>query len=354
MVTLSILVTSLATIGFHGEPHSGVAERYDHTFHFATASLYASEEGPPAPAIVPEPPLSGMEEQSSIMQGEAYYVQGCDDCCPTRYPGFYAGGEITALRPFVGGTCLDTPCFLESALSVQDKVLPDFDTYVAPRLWLGYTSCSGVGCRVRWWRMDLNASDSIDFTDATQNRFVGDTSASLDVQVLDFEVTDTFTVAGKWDVLASGGVRYVDFDWSKTTEGVLSIGSTDFQDFSHDGIGFEGVGPTAAIEARRPWFHRLGLFANVRGSLMFGKMNVLTISETIPPFRADIFEQGDLGGMVRSIWEAQLGVDCTHELWRGTYLTTRVAGEAQYWSSMLANNNDIGFVGMTASVALIR
>jgi hypothetical protein len=87
---------------------------------------------------------------------------------------------------------------------------------------------------------------------------------------------------------------------------------------------------------------------------MFGKVDSLALAETVPPVSEPIDVEGVTGGMVRSIWEAQLGVDWIHELWRGTYLTTRVAGEAQYWDSMLANNTDIGFVGMTAAVGLIR
>jgi hypothetical protein len=53
------------------------------------------------------------------------------------HPGFYLGGEATVVKPFVGGSCLDTPCFITAARQVSEKVLPDFDPYVAPRVWLG-------------------------------------------------------------------------------------------------------------------------------------------------------------------------------------------------------------------------
>ena len=354
MITLSILVTSLAAVGFNGASNDPVNAPYDGTFHFATASLYAADEALATPIDEAEQPSSLVQEQAPVMQGETYYVAGGGDCCSYRTPGFYAGGEITALRPFVGDTCLDPPCLVESALVVPDRVLPELDTYVAPRLWLGYTSCSGLGCRVRWWRMDMNASEAFD-KEFPSDSFAGVLNASLDVEAIDFEVTDTLVVGQKWDVLVSGGLRYADFNWAKTTDGIFTRFNEEYDGIIRNDIGFEGVGPTAAIQAHRPWFHRVGLFAAVRGSLMFGKVDSRALVDTVPPiFGENVDAQGVSGGMVRSIWEAQLGVDWTHELWRGTYLNTRVAGEAQYWDAMLAQNTDIGFVGMTFAVGLIR
>jgi hypothetical protein len=345
-----MLVISAATTGFGGAANTARATGYDDTFHFATASLYASDEAllSEETDFVPVP-----AEQSAAMADTTYYT--CVDDCGGRYrhPGFYLGGEATVVKPFVGGSCLDTPCFITAARQVSEKALPDFDPYVAPRLWLGYTSCSGLGCRVRWWKLDLQASETLEISDPFET-FTGEVDVSLEAETIDFEVTDALVLGQKWDLIVSGGVRYADFDWTNTADGTLSGFGGDLEYLTERGIGFEGLGATAALELYRPWFRRIGLFANLRGSLLYGKrrgLDVLVTNDELDPGR---FAEGDLGGIVRSIWEAQLGVDWTHELWHGMFLTGRVAGEAQYWDSMLFNNTDLGFAGMTFTVGLIR
>ncbi len=366
MVTLSILVTTLATVGFNGAANNAASAPYDNTFHFATASLYTSDDGLPTPEVEAEQSLRTLEDQVPIMEGETYYVQGYESAyvqgygaaCRCRYPGFYAGGELTLLRPFTSGTCLDSPCDVR-ADDFIDNALPSYDTYAAPRLWLGYTSCDGLGFRVRWWRMDLNASGTAEYISEgpfVTETFVGDLRSSLDIETLDFEITDIGYVGSKWELMLSGGVRYARFDWARDADGTLIIESSTgnvriSDEFSLRETGFEGLGGTAALELRRPWFHRVGIFSSVRGSLLYGRVNDLNLQVTDGEVIQDL--EGNTGGKVKSIWEVQLGVDWTKELWHGLHLTTRVAGEAQYWDAMVSNS-DLGFVGMTFSVGLIR
>jgi hypothetical protein len=341
--------------GFEGIADGAQMDASNDAFHFATVSLYAADDS----SVTDETELLPViEEQAPGMAGDTYYVYGHESACRCRYPGFYVGAEATVLRPFVGGSCLDTPCFLERAREISEKVQPDFQMYAAPRLWLGYTSCSGLGCRVRWWRMDLQASDQIEFTDLGGGQFAetfrGEISASLDAQTIDFEVTDDLFLGQKWDLVVSGGLRYARFDWTSAQDGELSSSFDGVREYRKgSGREFEGLGGTAAVELYRPWFRRVGLFANLRGSVMYGERGGLFVEQD-PARDVDIYEQGDTGGVVTSIWEAQLGVDWTREVGHGMYLTGRVAGEVQYWDSMLFNNTDIGFAGMTFAVGLIR
>jgi hypothetical protein len=251
----------------------------------------------------------------------------------------------------VGSTCIDPPCFPENAVQAVRELAPKFDYYGAPRLWLGYTCQNGLGFRVRWWQFDQNGSSDVNFVDMQQNSFVGTTSGAFDVNAVDFEVTDALIVGGKWDLTVSGGMRYAKFAWTQSAKGVLAL-ATGLQDdvsFS-DSDSFEGVGGTAAVELHRNVLGRFGVFSNLRGSLLYGDATLITRSQGqfIPPGASD-----RVLGVVRSVWEAQLGVDWTHELWRGLYFTGRVAGEVQYWDSMVANT-DAGFSGVTFAVGLLR
>ena len=348
MHTLSVLVASLMTVSFNNAPDD-VWQSYGYypANQESRVMLAAADETIPPQEL--DTPYA-VDEPYAPLRGESYYMPEYNSC-QCRYPGFHAGVELTCLRPYVGSTCIDPPCFPQNALVAVRELAPEFDFYAAPRLWLGYTCCSGLGLRVRWWQFDQNASSDVNFVDMSQNSFVGTTSGSFDVEAIDFEVTDALIVGNKWDLTFSGGVRYAKFGWTQSSEGTLSLLTGQEGDvFYADTDKFEGVGGTAAMELHRNVLGRLGVFANVRGSLLYGDATLVTVTEGdfLPPGASDI-----IVGVVRSVWEAQLGADWTHELWNGLYFTGRVAGEVQYWDSMVANT-DAGFAGMTFAVGLIR
>ena len=348
MHTLSVLVASLMTVSFNNAPDN---DRQSYGYYPANQNsmvmLAAADETlPPQELDLPRV----VEQPYMPMKGESYYMPACDPC-QCRYPGFHAGVELTCLKPYVGSTCIDPPCFPQNALAAVRELAPEFDFYAAPRLWLGYTCCNGLGFRVRWWQFDQNASSNVDFFDVNHSSFIGTVSGSFDVNALDFEITDTLIVGGKWDLMVSGGLRYAKFGWTQSSEGTLTLfGGQQDDVFYSDADGFEGTGGTAALELHRNVLGRFGVFANVRGSLLFGDATLVTETEGdfLPPGASD-----KVMGVVRSVWEAQLGADWTHELWHGLYLTGRVAGEVQYWDSMVANT-DAGFAGVTFAVGLIR
>lgn len=350
MHTLSVLVASLMTVGFNNAPDDGQSPFDYYPAHQDSMVLMASmtEPAPPQQLDLPQ----AAEKPYVPLKGESYYMPTCPPC-QCRTPGFYAGAELTLLKPYLGGTCLDTPCFVDSGDSAVTTLMPGFDLYSAPRLTLGYMSCTGLGIRARWWRMDLHAEGTERYVnpELPTDIFTGDVAASLDAQTFDLEVTDVTVLNGKWDLMISGGVRYADLDFSRAADGTLGEGDAGVSAKNFRRSDFEGLGGTAAVELRRPWFRRVGIFANVRGSLLYGRTGGFVSRETAgitsPP------RSGTEGGITRSMWEAQLGCDWTKELWHGTHLTSRIAAEAQCWDSMIGSA-DVGFVGMTFAVGLIR
>jgi hypothetical protein len=290
------------------------------------------------------------------VQGELY-DKGKYTQCGCRYPGFYLGGELTLLKPFGGNPCIDPPCIPDDVFRAVRDLAPEQSCTAAPRVWLGYTACGGLGFRVRWWQFDQTATQEVSFLDKSQSSFVGTVGESFDANSLDFEITDTMMVGHKWDVTICGGLRYAKFRRSQSSQGLLNLEFGGDGEISHfGGDEFEGTGGTAAVELHRCLFGRLGVFTNVRGSLLYGDAEVFTlfmgdedaIGQPLPESG-----QGKVVGVVRSVWEAQLGLDWTHELGRGLYLTTRAAGEVQYWDSMV-DNTDVGFTGVTFAAGLIR
>jgi hypothetical protein len=164
---------------------------------------------------------------------------------------------------------------------------------VAPLAWLGYLSDSGLGGRVRWWSFAQGSSQSLTFrtstgaTEATLTSatplgpvlFVntGDgksaqfsTTSQLRLQVGDIEGLQQFS-ACRWTFLLCGGLRvaYISQDYNAFVS--QKVDASTQQETLVSAHRFTGVGPVAAVEARR----RLGcsglaLYGSARGSVLFG------------------------------------------------------------------------------------
>jgi hypothetical protein len=120
----------------------------------------------------------------------------------------------------------------------------------------------------------------------------------------------------------------------------------------------EGIGPTFAIETRRPLGTNVSVFANARGSLLFGQ-NKATFAggedlDLTTPFRtAYATSQDD----VLPIGEIQLGGEWTSiaRAWGQVFVWG--AFERQLWSgagnaSTLEGN--LGLVGFSFGIGLLR
>jgi hypothetical protein len=89
-------------------------------------------------------------------------------------------------------------------------------------------------------------------------------NAKLEMNVWDFEVTDEIR-CDKWSLLLSGGIRYAHLN--QHYDAIDPLGDSFIQS-SH---GFNGAGPTLALEGRRHIGETgLYLYGYSRGALLFG------------------------------------------------------------------------------------
>jgi hypothetical protein len=183
-----------------------------------------------------------------------------------------------------------------------------YDPQFAPRVTLGGETDCGLGFRTTWWHFDAGANTQNltngDFTLSTVVTTVpargvpGFSSpgaaaqafgvfndaltfgAHLNTHVWDWEVTRALH-AGGWDMLLSGGVRYVYLSQSyealrtnsgRGVSGTSTVIITRDQDVLGTGHNLNSAGPTAALEARRA-LGRTGffLYGIGRGSVVFGR-----------------------------------------------------------------------------------
>jgi len=235
---------------------------------------------------------------------------GCKDCsktvCNCGCPAWYAGYEMTILRPYVGDANFGPGTFGD-------------DYGVGHRFVLGYDNGSGLGARLRYWMYNHNHGTA-----------AGAPFIHIDMDVLDGEVTLQEQLHN-WDLMASGGLRYARSSFNSPL-------------FGPSDIHFEGIGPTVSLEATRCVGSRgVYLVGNFRGSMLFGQINGL--------FPAAIEDE------VTVVLENQLGLGWTREFGRGI-VNLRAVWESQFWlNDTLADDfngfgTNLGFSGPTASVEI--
>lgn len=268
--------------------------------------------------------LASLEDKTKL------HTDGCDDDCCDSCPGVIAGAELTFLKAHSNGLVSTTP--------VGDLTLvPNFDYQVAPRAWLGYQFAGGLGLRATWWGFDQGLPAS-----GIASGF------GLEATTVDLELTDAINL-GKWDLLASGGLRY-----ARLRQDVLAPSLLAPFDVSRD---FEGLGGTFALSARRGLGGtNLALIGSARGSLVFGES-------------FDSITLGGLGGgplpgplvgtqRTLGIFELRLGVEWSRELSNGARFYTQTVYEAQYWQSAQLFDGlggmDVGFTGVAVNIGLAR
>jgi len=223
----------------------------------------------------------------------------CEPMCKPKHCCFVGGAGVYYLRPYWESN----PAFSTSVASgigpvggvvgndfvIQNEEDFDYDYKVAPYAWVGYVSESGLGVRARGFYYDYNAnsitlrdeSDTLGFITAAPLGLgifteggvgLGESltiDSSLRLMYIDLEVSQQFQV-GAWWLLLSGGARWAQI--SQNYDASLDDSLGDLQTVSlRSGHNFRGFGPTAAFEARRPFYSGFALFGSVRGSVLLGK-----------------------------------------------------------------------------------
>lgn len=252
-----------------------------------------------------------------------------DACCAGCSAGLVGGAELTLLRP-------------HHAMGIRgaDDTPLEFGFEPAPRFWLGYIAPSGGGFRVRYWDFDHTAADV--------SAFSADYTAALrfDVGVLDAELTDLIPLGERWEILLSGGYRYVDYQELAVRTDSLTGEIDELHEYDS-----ASHGATAAVELRRYLLAGLSLFGNVRASWLFGDRSEY---QDFP--RVLLARENDNS---RMMLETQWGCDWTRPTRWGAVLFARTAGELQWWDNFSGEptfdgGQSIGFAGLTLAAGVTR
>jgi hypothetical protein len=235
---------------------------------------------------------------------------GCGncDCCCCPPSGWVGGAGVYWIQP----RWTNNPAFVVNRInaaglnttSTTNQTDFETDMQVAPLAWIGYVGSTGFGVRGRWWQFrdtyvaavanpaennpafqqiiysafPLGAGQAITSTTNLNSALAVGSRLALDV----WDVEATWqSHRGCLSYLVSGGVRYAHLaqqynaaiDSTLTTPvGLRGVGFVD------SGHSFNGVGPTGSIDLRYPvggWFN---LYANSRGSLLFGTSRAAAVS----------------------------------------------------------------------------
>ena len=242
----------------------------------------------------------------------------------------------------------------------------------APTFSLAYMSERGLGLRFRYFH--FNESSQVEdavpadgFLTPSTPLFPGGffdfpggtirADSSLFVDAYDFEATYT-CVHQRWLVLIGAGVRYAHL----SQDYVADVGSAFDTGFLVNSHGFNGAGPSLALEAKRrlcdsDW----ALYGHVRGAALFGKTT--ESYDAVINGGADSQTFGRRYGSVVPYLEGELGLEwgCTVGCCR---FFTQTGFNAQiWWNAGNASNYDplegrffdgspFGFVGVALRAGL--
>ncbi len=307
-------------------------------------------------------------DEGSVMPGGTY--DGfCDEGCGPR---FSLGVDFTFLKPHfennVAFTTLDsdgatTETFTDSEFN--------YDTELAPRVWLEMLQCGNMGLRASWWQFDNAAAvasgsppangfgristpmfGSVDLSTTVPNSTYTARS-NLKANNVDLEGTTAFN-CGDWGWMATAGLRYATmeqtYNSSLTNQANATQGTINY---FHE---LRGIGPTVSARTQRPLTGQLSLFGLARGSLLFGdstsQLNAVedqdldaqltTVQSTS---RDDLLPVGDV----------QVGLQWTpvsYGVWN-PYL--HVALEGQFWGgagNASSETGNLGFYGFNFALGM--
>ncbi len=218
-------------------------------------------------------------QQAPTMMGCA--TGECQECC--RSGGWVGGIGAYVIKPH----WTTNPAFATSLTSggatIDSQTDFPYSYYASPLVWLGYVGENGLGVRTRFWLFDQSSTTtftndgSATFISAAPLNYLNSSSTAgdvltftsgLDVDVIDFEVTQTFEACGFSGQLSAGG-RYTRIEQTYLHIEAPLTGLNDLVDSSHN---FDGFGPSIGAEVRRSLMDSgVSLYANGRGSILFGK-----------------------------------------------------------------------------------
>lgn len=265
----------------------------------------------------------------------------CGDC-PTS--NWYVGTDLAILKPHMGALGVNV-------LGTDVALTPEHDYTLAPRVWLGWDNAEGLGVRARYFTFDADATQAFPVPLPIGPILLEGLNTQLAAQTFDFEATQRGCL-GNLEFQLGGGFRYAKMETGLGVVGTAFIpGPTPF--FGGIGMDFEGVGPTVAIDVRRPFGSRgLALVGGARSSWMYGTTDFhgTGFAEGFP---LSVYAEDHM----MQINELSMGVEWSRCLARGGKVSVAALWEAQAWEwSPVAGliHQDIGLTGPTFSFSYMR
>jgi hypothetical protein len=189
------------------------------------------------------------------------------------------------------------------------------------------------------------------------------TTSNMRLSVWDFEATGLYH-AGNLRVEGSAGVRYVHLDQnfgafaSQANEAGAGSQETSLLLAGHN---FNGAGPTMALDLRQGLGESgFGLYANVRGAVLFGAKHANGVLDfTFTPAAGTatndvtVYNSDSLG--VIGVGECELGAEFARNLGSGASVFVRAGIDGQLWlgaGNATSQEGNLGFFGYTVTVGL--
>jgi hypothetical protein len=296
---------------------------------FALTTSYATELANDNSAVLER--LTRLEADLAAMQQPSQQpATGEDYFTTTSSGGFFGSAELTLLAPQVG-TLAASGQILGTTLGTT-QITPKYGSFAAARLTGGYRNAQGLGMRLRYW--DYNAR-------ARGELFSANFDTTQQVLAIDGEVTQMLQV-GMYELDVSLGLR-----WGQIARKAIFPDAFISQDFG-------GLGPTAALWARRPLgSSNFALVGGSRVSMLFGDNDyTVGVDPSITDLRFTLTSQH----AAVMVYELQGGVEWSRITANDSRLFVRVQGEAQVWQippalfGLLANTT--GLVGVSGAIGL--
>ena len=216
----------------------------------------------------------------------------CDlPCRPCCRGGWVGGAGVYVIKPhWTTNPAYATNIISPAGVSLDSQTDFAYSYAATPLIWFGYVGQNGLGIRTRFWfydqseTMTLANDGSLTVISAAPLNYLNSSStdgdqltftSGLEVDVVDIEATQTFDLGWLTGQLSAGG-RYARIEQTYHHVETPLTALDDIIDSSHT---FDGFGPSLGAEVRRNLMDSgLSLYANGRGTLLFGKSSQQALS----------------------------------------------------------------------------
>jgi hypothetical protein len=301
--------------------------------------------------------------------GDVFVDSFAGACAPGCSP-WSAGIEFTLVKPhFEDNVAFSNMSSNGTSFENFTDIQFNYDTELAPRVWLERMGGGNLGFRVVYWQFDHEAATAAGSPDAngfgrithpgfgdvdlstTIPNSVYTADSSLNAYTIDFEGTK-YLSRGIWNITTSAGLRFAEVEQFYRSSLLSAQGQTQGTiNYSHV---VEGVGPTLALRTQRPFSPRLSLFATGRASLLFGdgtsSLNAIEDQDLAASFTTT---RTTTRNDVLPVGEVQVGFQVLPAMYGPWQPYVHVAMEGQLWSgagNASGESGNLGFYGLNVAL----